>query len=64
MLGHLHGADLGGDRGGDAGGDHEAAKDGAKFAGHADGDDLGHHGLGVEAGAAGEDLQGEGAAGE
>ena len=64
LLGHLHRADLGRDGGGDAARDHQAAEDGAELADHADGDDGGHDGFGVEARAAGVDLQRERAAGE
>jgi hypothetical protein len=64
LFGDLHRADLGGDGGGDAARDHEPAEDGPKFPRDADGDDLGHHGLGVEARAAGVDLQRQRAAGE
>ena len=64
LLGHAHGAELGGDRGGDAAGDHQAAEHRAELAHDADGDDRGHHGLGVEAGAAGIDLQRQRGAGE
>lgn len=64
LLGHFHGGDFGGDRRRDTGGDHQADQYGAKFAHHADGDDLGNHGLGVEARTAGVDLQGQRAAGE
>ena len=64
LLGDLHRGDFGGDGGGDAGGDHQADQHRAKFAHHADGDDLRHHGLGGKALAAGVDLQGQRAAGE
>ena len=64
LFGRPHGPDLGGDGGGYAPGQHQGGEHGAKLARNPQGHDLGHDLLGVEAPAAGIDVQRQGRAGE